>query len=155
MKKWLWYGLIIAAVAVFSGGNIAGKDVGKLQPVQVVRVAGGEGQILLETDTQNWGYGENVDAAIKNMKKTASGEIFLDTADYLLIAEGAEKTLPDLMDHLRPSCAICKVHGTADLAQVGQFFEVHAPKLTLADWRAGEWTMPVLISEEGRMELVS
>lgn len=155
MKKWLWYALVIGAVALLSGNSAAGTDVGKLQPVQVVRVSSAAGQVLIETDTGNWGIGETLKNAFEDMKETASAEIFLDTADYLIVDERCRELLTALTAYLRPSCAVCVGDGEVDMEKIGEFLEYHKPELTLSRYQAGETDLPVLRTEDGRMELVS
>lgn len=155
MKKWIWYLIVVATVALLSGNGTSGKDVGKLQPVQVVRVSSGGGQVLIETDTGDVGVGAALTEAFENMKRTASASVFLDTADYLLISESCTALLPALMTYLRPSCVVCLEDGSSDMEQVGAFLEYHKPELTLMRYKAGEKDLPRLRTRDGRMELVS
>lgn len=155
MKRWLWYLLVIAAVAALSGKNPSGTDVGRLQPVQVVRVSSTAGQILIQTDTGDLGQGETLKEAFEDMKNTASSKVFLDTADYLILSPKCKSLLPALMEYLRPACSVCLEDGEPDLEQVGKFLEVHDPKLTLMRYRAGQRELKTLVTREGRMELVS
>lgn len=154
MKKWLVYALILAAIPVLSFGGFGGRDVGKLQPVQAVMVQLENGKLRLLTDTEATGRGENVPEAIEDMNKTADARVYLDTADYLLLSEGAEAYLPQLQEYLRPSCCLCAVAGQIDMTKVGTFLELHQPEQTLTRYEAGERELPLLISEEGRLKLV-
>ncbi len=154
MKKWLGYLAVIAAVAFLSGKGSAGTDIGTLQPVQAVMVTAQGSQILIETDTGDMGLGETVDAAIGNMKATSAYEIFLDTADYLLIEDGCIPLLSELDAHLRPSCSVCLLAGEPDLEAVGQFLQTHKPEVTLRRYLAGQTALPTLRTQQGRMELV-
>ena len=154
MKKWLSYLLLLAAVPVLSFGGFGGHDVGELQPVQVILVRTKNGQLHLSTDTQSTGLGEDIHKAIADMNETASARVFLDTADYLLLGPGGELWLPQLREYLRPSCKLCYVTGEVDLGQVAAFLQLHEPKLTLAQYEAGERGLSCLISNEGRLQLV-
>lgn len=155
MKRWLWYIGIVAAVAALSGKTAAGTDIGKLQPVQVVRLSCSQGQVCVETDTGDFGYGENLKAALADMKNAASTEIFLDTADYLIVSPECVDLLPAMMQHLRPSCSVCMEDGKPEMEQVGGYFKQHAPDITLMNYRAGERDLPTLVTRGGRMSLVS
>ena len=154
MKKWLIYGLLLAAIPVLSFGGLGGEDVGKLQPVQVVLLQNQDDEVRLMTDTEDLGRGEDVSQALLYMKETAPGRVFLDTADYLLVEPGAEIWLPQLQEYLRPSCSVCYVTDEVDLQQAGQYLQLHEPKLTISQYEAGERGLPYLISNEGRMKLV-
>lgn len=155
MKRWVWYIGIIAIVAALSGKTSAGTDVAKLQPVQVVYLTCPEGQIVIETDTGDWGNGETLKEALQDMKATSSREVFLDTADYLLISQGCVDLLPAMMKQLRPSCSVCFTDGVPDMERAGVFLQQHAPQITLMQYRAGERQLQTLVIREGRMELVS
>lgn len=155
MKKWLWYLAVVAAVALLSGNSKSSTDVGKLQPVQVVRISSAGGQVIIETDTGNFGIGDTLKNAFENLKKTSSAQVFLDTADYLIIGKNCKELLPALMGYFRPACAVCLEQGAPDMELVGTFLEYHKPKLTLMHYQAGERKLPVLQTREGRMELVS
>ncbi len=152
MKRWLGYLLVIAVAAVL-GSKGSGTDVGKLCPVQVLAVKGQGSVVTLQTDTGEQGTGRTVSQAVEAMRRTASGEIFLDTVDYLLLSEGAEKWLPELKDHLRPSCRLYHTYGKPDMETAGTYLEQHPSQVTLRLWLAGEWNLPKLIIREGRMEL--
>lgn len=154
MKKWLWYFGVIAAVAALSTKPSAGDDIGKLQPVQVVCLSRSDGAVVLRTDTGDWGSGETVQAAVESMKSSAASEIFLETADYLLVAPECMNLLNDAMKLLRSSCSICLMEGEPDMENIGQFLQIHAPEVTLIHYRAGERDLQTLKSEDGRMSLV-
>ena len=154
MKKWLGYALALAAVPLLSLGGFGGRDVGKLQPVQVVLLETVGGKLQLHTDAGTFGRGEDLAKALEDLHKTAEGWVDLDTAEYLLLGEGTEGWLSELQEDLRPSCCLCAVAGQIDLTKVGVFLQQHPPKQTLARYRTGEQKLPRLISEEGRLKLV-
>lgn len=155
MKRWLFYAAIIVAAALLSGKGTPGSDVGKLQPVQVVRVSAGADWVKIETDTGDLGAGSNLEQAFENMKATSSAKIFLDTAEYLLVPQGREELISEMMAYLRPSCTVCIVDGEPDMEKVGDFLHQHEPQTTLMHYRAGQQELRKLVIREGRMELVS
>ena len=155
MKRWLFFGAFVVAAVLLSGKGALGSDVGKLQPVQVVCVSGGADGVKIETDTGDMGTGSDLEQAFENMKATSPAELFLDTAEYLLVARGCEDLISQMMTYLRPSCAVCIVDGEAELEKVGAFLHQHEPRRTLLHYRAGQRELPTLKVREGRMELVS
>lgn len=155
MKRWLWYLGVVAAVAALSAKPSAGKDIGKLQPVQAVCVSCSEGMVLVQTDTGDWGEGETLPGAVERMKETAAGEVFLETADYLLLSPDCADLLPAMMEYLRPSCSVCLMEGDPDMEKVGSFMQIHAPQVTLMRYRAGDRKLQTLVTQDGRMCLVS
>ena len=154
MKRWLWYAAALALILAVSAESYAGSDVGELEPVQTVRISEVAGTVLIETDTGEWGKAPTLEAAFQDLEAAAPSRLFLDTAEYLLIAPECEGLLPELMGYLRPSCCVCLTAGEAELAQVGQFLQTHVPERTLMEYRAGYRDLPVLKASEGRLELV-
>ena len=154
MKKWLYCVLILAGLPMLGFAGFGGKDVGKLSPVQVVEIAFKDDLLQLRTDTGALGKGEDITQAIDHLKQTAPAEVFLDTADYLLIRPGSEYDLPELYQHLRPSCYLCYVTDEVDLELAGKYLRIHEPTVTMAQYEAGERRLPYLISEEGGLKLV-
>ena len=155
MKKWLWLSAAFIAVAVVGTKPSAGKDVAKLQPVQVVCLSRSGDDITVWTDTGDWGAGATLKAAVENMKMAATGEIFLETADYLLLTPDCRAVLGDAGVFLRPSCSICLLEGEPDMERIGQFLELHAPEVTMMEYRAGRHRLQTLKTIDGRMSLVS
>lgn len=154
MKRWGW--LLVVLAAVVSGGRTEiGTDVGKLQPVQVVRLSEEAGQVKVETDTGAWGVGDSVGAALDALHASVAGEVVLDTAEFLVSLAEDEGMIQALAEWLRPSCVMCYGVGEADLETVGAFLEAHRPELTLMRYRAGERDVPRLTETDGRLELVS
>lgn len=154
MKKWIFYALALAAIPALSFGGFGGQDVGKLQPIQVVMARPDGSGIRILTDAQISGWGTDVDHAIRDMNDSASSQVFLDTADYLLLEADAEQWIPQLREHLRPSCNLCRVSGNVDLTLAGEYLQLHEPKLTVTQYEAGDRGLPNLIIKEGRMKLV-
>ena len=131
-------------------------DVGKLQPVQVIQViqvTKERGVLTVVTDTGESGIGKNLSEAIDALKATASGQIFMDTADYLLVGQNCAAVLEEAGEILRPGTRVCIVDGEVDMEKVGSFLSIHKPEVTLARCRNGIKGIPVLTVREGRMEL--
>lgn len=153
MKRWGYLLLVVLAAAMPGGRTGAGTDVAKLHPVEVVSVACTEGMIRVQTDTGDTGVGTSLRSAIEDLHRTASAEVFLETAEYLLIDR--EEMLVELMDYLRPSCSVCILQGEVQLEYVASYLQLHRPTATLRKYRAGMKGLQILRVTEGRMELVS
>ena len=155
MKKKLWY-LLLGMVALgFYLLPSPGQDATGIQPVEVVCLTKEGEKVQILTDTGAAAGGDTLQDALKQLRAEASGEIFLNTADYLLIGDDCEDLLSEAMDLLRPSCAVCRLRGELQLEQVGRFLRQHRPSLTLARYRAGVRGFSLLTTEGGRMCLVS
>ena len=150
MKHWVLYGVTVLAVILLSASPFRGTDISKLAPVEVVWLAEEDGQVLLVTDTGDWGRGKDVREALSDMKAAAKGTIFLDTADYLIVQKDAEVFLDQIAEILRPSCMLCYAMRMPDLKAAGAFFDAHEPSVTLRQWRNEQTELP-LLKEEGRL----
>ena len=83
MKKWL-YMLSLALAAFLLPGK--GTDVGTLIPVELVRLTAGDGTFVAAADTGDFGIGPTLEDAMADLAASAPGKVFLETADYLLLA---------------------------------------------------------------------
>lgn len=154
MKRWLIYGmLVLAVVLLMNNENRLGTDIGKLEPARVLLVEDTLGGVAVRTDMGQFGLGEDLSAALRNMEQTASGQVFLDTAEFLLIGPGTAKWLPELTRILRPSCQLCLAEGVVDLEAAAEFLAIHKPSFTLGDWKKGRTGIGVLLIIEERMYL--
>lgn len=150
MKRWIC--MAAAAASLFLGGR--GADVAKLEAVKTVEISCQNGAVQIKTDTGTVGIGGSLRDAFENLEDTASGKVFLETAEQLLIAPECLGLLDALWEYLRPSCTVCLLDGQGDLAQIGAYLEAHGLEATLMDWRAGERKLPTLQIREERMMLV-
>ena len=140
MKRMLLYiGILASVLAV----PIRPSNVGELLPVQVVAVYEEQGQTVLETDTGNRGVGENAVEALANMKATALGNIYLDTAEYLLIGKNAQEGAEALRGELKGSVRVCMLEEPTDLSNAGLYLDVHGKLPKLRFWNEGA-ELPVL-----------
>ena len=140
MKRLILY---IGILAMLFAAPVESADVGKLLPVQVVQLRKENGWVVLETDTENRGMGGTVKRALQNLKDTASGIIYLDTAEYLLLEKDAEEEAEQLRDVLKPSVRLCMVHESVELAEAAKFLSVHGQLPKLKTWQKGA-ELPVL-----------
>lgn len=154
MKRWGYWLLAVLAVSLLGKTGGTGIDVAKLQPVEVVSITCVEGNVQIRTDTADMGVGRDLHSAIENLKNTTPAEVFLDTAEYLLVDEINEKMLDELTKYLRPSCRVCILEGEAELDCVASFLAVHQPIATVRMVNAGLTNPQTLRVGEGRMELV-
>lgn len=154
MKHWIWYALGIVILAALGFAPFHGTDVAKLEPVELIRVSEEGGMILVETDGEDAGVGADVASAFSDLKRKAAKDIFLETADYLLLEPGITDQLSAVAEYLRPACAVCLEYGKADLKAATAYLGTHKPEVTLQDVRAANKKIPALMIWEGRMELV-
>ena len=109
-------------------------DVAKLEPVQTVAIYTEPGAIILETDTNNKGRGNSVDAALRDLEETTPGVIYLDTAEYLLVSENAVSHVEGLRRYLRSSVKVCLWDGDGSVADAAKYLAVRGDLPELCDW---------------------
>ena len=151
MKRWVW---VLGAVLVLLFLGETGTRLEELKPVQLVYVREENGQVILETDTGDMGEGRDFNCALENMKDRASGRIFLETAELLVLTEDGICCLPQIYEKLRPAAEVCLAEGKLEPEAAAEFLTVHKPDVTLQQLRSGENRLEVLKSREGRLELV-
>lgn len=153
MKRWIIFCAVTVAVGVFTRLKPAGVDIAALEPVEVMYVDSQNGSYCLFTDTDQQGCGKTADQAISRLKASASGEIYLETAQYLLLSPAAWESVERFAKYLRPDCAIALTVGLPDMETAAQFLNTHKPGYTVTDLQAGDRKVPVLYCQEGRMRL--
>ena len=154
MRKWVVYLAVFGLLLITDALGFSGTDVGKLLPVEAVRISSEAGKVLVETDTGDKGAGADLKEALENLRDTAAGNVFLETADYLILQFGCEKYLAELCHVLRPSCGLCLEEKQTDLQKATEFLAVHRLRITMRDWCGGEEEIPMLVEREGRVQLV-
>lgn len=151
MKRWIILAAAAAAaLALQPGGE---RDVAKLEPVQLVFVYKSGNEICIETDTDAFGKGKDLQSAMEDMKLTAPGYIFLDTAEFLLLTEETVALLPELAGMIRPAAEVC-IGTEAQTETAAAYLSVHRPGVTLKDWMAEGCAFPLLMMTEERYQLV-
>ena len=135
MKKWLFLTAVLIAVAVLSRRPHPARDVAKLEPIQTLYVYRNGTELAIETDTGAKGTGKNLTEAAAAMKANASAELFLDTAEFLILAPEVSIT-EEFHTLLRPTCKVAFTTTAPDLQTVSACLSVHTPPMTLSEVRA-------------------
>ena len=141
MKRILFY-IILLGLAVLVPVKHA--DVGKLRPIETVAVYQENDQIILQTDTEDVGIGATAMQALQNMKDTACGIIYLDTAQYLLIEAGAEDAAEELRQVLKGKVGICLASRDMKPLDATKYLSIHGNLPQLYSWQPGQ-NLPVLM----------
>ena len=145
MKRILFY---IAALAALTMAPVEGSDIGSLHPVEVVQIYREEDEVFIKTDTGDWGKGSDGFAALENLKDTTPGTVYLDTAEYLLIGEGAEDIAEQLRPVLKKSVRVCGAENEVDLQEAAVFLPVHGNLPKLKGWKSGEELLKLTVVEK-------
>ncbi len=109
-------------------------DVAKLLPIEAVAVYVDGDSVVLETDTEDKGKGENVALALRNLIKTTPAVVYLDTAEYLLVSEDALEHVDALRDYLKPSVKVCVCQAKGGVKDAAKYLDVHGDLPELRDW---------------------
>ena len=151
MKQWPV--MAAAAVLIQVLSPFRGTDIGKLRPAQWVYLSRQEDTVWLETDTGDRGGGADVLSALEDLRQSAPGKLFLETADYALVSREALQDLLQLRSVLRSGVEVCLAEEKPD-ENTAAYLRAHNPGLTLREYFSGEGALPVLAAEEGRWMLV-
>ena len=135
MKKWLIPIAALAAVAVFSRLPHPARDIADLKPVRAVYIHMEDRNFRVQTDTGDSGAGTDLTQACQDLRSKADGEIFLDTAEFLILAPEVPIT-GEICTLLRPDCRVVSYDREPDLEHIADYLAAHPPDRTLAQLRA-------------------
>ena len=133
MRKVL-YGVILGLLFL---APVQQLDVAKLMPTHAVAMYLEGADVVLETDASYVGRGETPLAALEDLKKTVPAVIYLDTAEYLLVAEDAVSHVDQLRQVLKPSVKVCVCQAAGRVKEAVKYLEVHSNLPKLSQWKAG------------------
>ena len=106
-------------------------------PVEAVYLYKEGNQIGLRTDAGNYGMGTTIEEAVQNMHEGAPGYLFLDTADFLLVAEETTENLPGIKAYLKSGIYLCMAEKDIDMEKAAAYLSVHRPSVKLKEWNKG------------------
>ena len=135
MKKWLLPIAALAAVAIFSRLPHPARDIADLKPVRAVYIHMEGRNFHVQTDTGDSGSGPDLAEACANLRSKADREIFLDTAEFLILDPKVPIT-EGFYSLLRPDCRVTFTDAPPDLEKAAAYLAQHPPELTLARLRA-------------------
>lgn len=145
--KWILYTIIVAITVAFAPH---GTDVGKLQPIEIIKVSKENNLVMIETDTGDSGKGVTFPQALQNMKEMSTGIVIAETAEYLLLEQGAEAYLEEIKHELKGNVKVCRIQGEADYVSVSEYLNIHSPKETLERVNAHEIEEILVIEDSGK-----
>lgn len=114
---------IIILVAMFFA-PVNRLDIAKLEPVEAVAIYMEDGQVTLQTDGKSMGRGATAAEALQNLKENALAVVYLDTADYLLVGDGAQDAAQQLQEYLKNSVQIGRYSG-GSVKDEAKYLDVH------------------------------
>lgn len=150
MKRILIYIIVLLAL---TKAPLEGVHLGMLRPVEVVMILREGNEVVILTDTEDMGRGADGLAALENLKATTPGNIYLDTAEYLLLTADTEAVAEQLRSKLRASVGLCTADKGIDLQLAAKFLPAHDKLPALKAWKQGE-KLPYLKTVGERLQLV-
>ena len=133
MKKWL-YAAALLALGLLTRLPHPARDIAKLEPVQLVYIYKEMDHLCIETDTDHRGAGRDILEAAADLRSKADGEIFLETAEFLLLEEDVTVTA-DFFTLLRPGAGVVYTRERPDLTAAAEYLSIHSPEHTLRELR--------------------
>ena len=124
-------------------------DLGSLLPVETLCVTREHGRVVVR-GLEVQGEGRDWASALENLEATASGIVFLETADRLIVAEEAADCFPDICrdERLRPAVQLYWLRGR-DGGALEDFTAAHESLATIAEPEE----IPVIVERKGRYHL--
>lgn len=151
--RWILSLLAVLTVTALGWLPFQGTDVATLEPAETLYVYIKEESVCVETDGGWFGKGATAEDAIKDLKESAPGQVFLQTVDFLLLQEDSMQVLPQLYSHLRSGCCLCVTEEKPDLDKATAYLRAHKPSVTLQDYRVDILHIPKLTMQEDRAYL--
>ena len=131
MKKVILMATIVAIVSAAGFMPFDGTDIAELHPVEVLIVSRNGNDLILETDSGMHGTGKGVQEALLDLKNSTSGNIFLDTVNYLLVAPDCVDKIASLWDYIRPACQVYSFKGEGEYSKIGKYLKTHPSEATV------------------------
>lgn len=131
MRRVLYVALIVPLFLV----PLNRVNVADLLPIEAVAVYMDGEEVILETDTEHKGVGKTVDKALSDLKENTPAVVYLDTAEYLLVAPNAVEQVESLRPHLKSSVKVCVCQAAGKVKIAVEYLEVHGDLSRLKDWK--------------------
>ena len=134
MKKWLYPAVFLAA-AILSRLPHPAVDIARLDPVRAIYLYMDGDTMTIETDSGDVGTRADLEAAYADLRANADREIFLDTAEYLILDPDVPIT-EAFYELLRPTTRVVFSNKKPNLETISDYLTIHPPEITLAKLRA-------------------
>ena len=134
MKKWL-YPAAFLAVTLLARMPHPAVDIVRLAPVRSIYIHIDGETLTIETDDRFSGTGRDLLEACQDLTANADREIFLDTAEFLILDPDVPITA-EFYELLRPTTKVVWSADRPDLETISEYLTIHPPEMTLAKYRA-------------------
>ena len=139
MKKLFF--ILMAGAAFWALGMLPfrASDAAKLLPVKTVIVTRSGGEYVVDVGAGVRAVGRSLSEALERLKEEITGEIFLPTAEQVIITEPAEDSVDAVAEEtaFRPAAGIYRTPVSApDAERLSAYLDSHASNYTILDARA-------------------
>ena len=131
MRKMMWYLILIIGALMIPAEKT---DIGNMKPVELVQLERNGDRVMIRTDVEDKGQGQDVSEALENLNRMSNGIIYLDTADYLLVDMDAAADVVELAGVLKASTRVCWAEKKIDPEKAAAFLRIHQPQTQFKDW---------------------
>ncbi len=149
MKRLIIYCLLFAA-ALFV--PVERTDVAQLQPIESIGIYQQGSQVIIRTDTGDLGIGSNVSEALTDLYNSTPAVVYLDTARYLLVGDGALEAAEEMRGTLKNSVRLCMAQEEVPLMDASRYLSVHGELPEFRRWQSGD-PLPYLYMENERIKM--
>jgi len=142
------YAVFLAAALIWYRPAQA-TELDEMIPLEILWIEKGEKGLTVEGKNV-MGVGEDWETALNDLESTASGTVFLETVERIVISEESEACLGQLLEDpkLRPSVQLYLLRGDA-AEGLDKFTAAHPSEATAEQ----PDPIPVILEEEGRYRL--
>ena len=120
MRKVLYVALLVPLFFV----PLHRVNIADLLPVEAVAIYMDGDRVVLETDTQHKGFGETAEQALASLKENTPAVVYLDTAEYLMVAPDAEAQVEGLRSHLKSTVKVCICQAAGRVKNMVEYLEI-------------------------------
>lgn len=160
MKKLLLFAAAVVVAGLLGWLPAEPRALGDLLPVEALVVSEEDGTVTVDGGKGLVGHGNSWAEAVEDLRQTANGDAFLDTAGHIILKEGAEGRLEEVLDDrsLRPAARVYLGLGEPTADGAAEYLQSRRGSVTVRDLQAA-WledrmvTLPRLTEEEGRYRL--
>lgn len=160
MKKLLLFAVAVAAAGLLGWLPAEPRALGELLPVEALVVTERGETVTVDGGKGLVGRGRDWAEAVADLRATAPGDAFLDTAGHIVVTEDALGRLREILDDrsLRPAARVYLGLGNPTADGVTDYLQGRSGDVTVQDLQAA-WleartvTLPCLTEEDGRYHL--
>ena len=132
--KWLYLVLAMALTCVF-GLPFREYDTARLLPIRTLQAAVTEQGVKIVSEVGE-GEGATWEAAVQNLRDNASGEVFFDTAEQIILCDRSLTNRVVESGLLRPAAQMYYADALRSPEGLNEYLTAHESSLTVADLKA-------------------